>query len=70
MNSSDNTKEKLHKEDYDAEPVVYCKNCLSLKIINLDDDTCYCDKCGCTNVESTDIRSWERMYGRKYGKSF
>lgn len=70
MNSSSNTKEELHNKDYNAEPVVYCKNCLSLKIMVLNDETDYCDDCGCTDLGSTDIASWEMMYEKKYGKPF
>lgn len=69
MDNSSNIKEELHKEDYNAEPVVYCKNCLSLKIMVLDNID-YCDKCGCTDLGTTDIASWEKMYEKKYGKPF
>lgn len=69
MDKSNNIKEELHKEDYNSEPVVYCKNCLSLKIMVLDDID-YCDDCGCTNLDSTDIESWNKMYEKKYGKPF
>lgn len=69
MDKSNNIKEELHKEDYNSEPVVYCKNCLSLKIMILDDID-YCDDCGCTNLDSTDIESWNKMYEKKYGKPF
>lgn len=56
--------------DYNLEPVVYCKNCLSLRIMILDENTDYCDKCGCTDLESTDILTWEKMYEKKYEKPF
>lgn len=70
MNSSSNIREELHSEDYNAEPVVYCKNCLSLKIMVLDENTDYCDECGNTDLGTTDIASWEKMYEKKYGKPF
>lgn len=70
MDNLNNTKEELHKEDYNTEPVVYCKNCLSLKIMILDEDTDYCDECGNTDLETTDITSWEKMYEKKYRKPF
>lgn len=60
----------LTKEDYNAIPVVYCKQCLSLKVMILDESTDYCDDCGCTNTESTDIESWRKMWEEKYGKPF
>lgn len=62
--------ENQSKKEYNEIPVVYCKNCLSLKIIVLDDTVEYCDKCGCTDMASTDIDTWEKMYKEKYGKSF
>lgn len=54
--------------NYNNEPVVYCKHCLSLKIMILDDNIDYCDDCGCTDTETTDITSWENMYKAKYGE--
>ena len=70
MDNSNNTNEEIIKEDYNSIPVIYCKNCLSLKIMILDKDVNYCDKCGCTDTESIDIASWEEMYYKKYGKPF
>lgn len=67
MDKSDNIKD-IQPNEYDNVPVVYCKNCLSLKIMVLDDSVDYCDDCGCTEMESTDIASWEEMYKKKYGK--
>lgn len=70
MNRLNNTKEEYSCEDYNSIPVIYCKNCLSLKIMILDDSIDYCDECGCTDTNSTDIASWEEMYKNKYGKPF
>lgn len=70
MDNLSNTREEYPKEDYNAIPVVYCKNCLSLKIMVLNDNIDYCDKCGCTDTASTDIESWREMYKKKYGKPF
>lgn len=69
MDSSDNTLKGMTTADYDSEPVFYCKNCLSLNIMYLDGMD-YCDECGCTDIESTDIYTWEKIYERKYGKPF
>lgn len=68
MSNIDNTKKNLSKEDYNSEPVLYCKNCLSLKILAFDDND-YCDQCGSTEIESTDIKTWEELYKKKYGKT-
>lgn len=70
MDNLNNTREEHPNEDYNAIPVVYCKNCLSLKILVLNDKVDYCDKCGCTDTDSTDIESWREMYKKKYGKPF
>lgn len=70
MDNLNNTKEKLSKEDYNSVPVHFCKNCLSLKVMILYDNVNYCDECGCTETESTDISSWEKMYEKRYGKPF
>lgn len=70
MSRLDNTMEEPSREDYNSIPVVYCKNCLSLKIMILNDTVDYCDECGCTDMDSTDITSWRMMYEKKYGKPF
>ena len=70
MDNLDNAREEHPKEYYDAIPVVYCKNCLSLKIMVLNDKVDYCDECGYTDTESTDIKTWREMYKKKYGKPF
>lgn len=56
-------------EDYNDIPVSYCKRCLSLRIMAFDGGD-YCDECGCTDIGTTDISSWEKMYEEKYGKPF
>ena len=56
--------------DYDSEPVVYCANCLSLKIKHneaLDMD--YCD-CGCTDIKECLPEEWEVLYEKKYGHKY
>ena len=30
----------------------------------------FCDKCGSTHVEQTDIETWKDMYKKKYGIDF
>lgn len=56
-------------EDYNDEPVYYCKNCLSLRIksvftgLNLD----YCDECGGTIIEQAHIDKWRELYKERYG---
>lgn len=63
------TSEELKKkEEYNREPVYYCKHCLSLKILTaLDQD--YCDDCGSSDIGITSIEDWEQMCIDKFGKS-
>lgn len=62
------TQEKL--KDYDSEPVLYCANCLSLKIRHNDViDMDYCD-CGCTDIRECLPEEWERKYEKKYGHKY
>lgn len=70
MENLNNTGKENPENDYNAIPVHYCKNCLSLKIMILDESTDYCDDCGCTETGSTDINTWEEMYRKKYGQSY
>lgn len=63
---------KLNKEIYDAIPVFYCKQCLSLRIKGLpgNDNIDFCDDCNSTDVESTDIFTWQELYKQRYGNSY
>ena len=63
-------KDMLTTEDYNAVPVYFCKNCLSLKIRVLGEYSEYCDDCGSTDIETTDIETWREMYKDKYGREF
>lgn len=65
----DNLKEDTQHSTYDAEPVIYCKRCLSLAI-RTENGTDYCDKCGSTETDSANIFDWEVMYGTKYGGNY
>lgn len=54
--------------EYDSEPVYFCRHCLSLDIRIMDDKYDYCNQCGGTAVDSTDIRHWDELYRLRYGK--
>jgi ferredoxin-like protein FixX len=61
------TKQDKLKE-YDLEPVEYCSNCYSLKIKYEEvTDSEYCMDCGCSDILSTSIEEWEKLYEKKYG---
>lgn len=55
-------------KEYNEEPVFYCKNCLSLKIIN--DDIDYCDVCGSTDTSKASIEQWQELYKKRYGRRY
>lgn len=58
------------KEEYNNEPVFYCRECLSLKVVDLTSDTAYCEDCGSTNIGSTDIDTWKALYKERYKKDY
>jgi hypothetical protein len=62
-----------NKEEYDAEPVEYCRRCLSLNIQE-EDDTIFCYDCGsqhiATNYFKVNIKEWERLFYEEYGQPF
>lgn len=57
------------KEECNSEPIYYCEYCLSLAIkttSNID----FCDDCGSTDIASTSIEEWEKLYESKYNNNF
>lgn len=61
-----------HHNEYDDEPVLYCKHCLSLNIRNIPklEDSDYCDKCGSTSIGECSIEEWENLYKSRYGHKY
>lgn len=55
--------------EFNNEPVFYCKHCLSLKIKSVPgmEELDYCDECGATDIGKTDIDTWRQMYRGKFG---
>ena len=60
------------KQEYNEDPVFYCKNCLSLKIktVQVDSNLDYCDECGSTDIAQTSIEEWRDIYKNRYGTDF
>lgn len=56
--------------EYNKIPVFFCKKCLSLNIKVMGEDFDFCEDCGSTDIDQTDIYTWEKMYEQKYGKKF
>lgn len=56
--------------EYNNEPVCFCKKCLSLKVLRIDDEDCYCEDCGSTDIGQTSIEDWDIRYQKMYGHKF
>lgn len=58
--------------NYNSEPVLFCKNCLSLKIRSIPkfEDSDFCDECDSTNIGTIDIFEWEKLFENKYGYNY
>lgn len=54
-------KEKYTLEEIDSIDVFWCKDCLSLRIRRLNEDTniCYCDECFSTEIKQGNIKEWQ-----------
>ena len=58
-------------KDYDEEPVQYCAKCYSLRIMYDDTtDSDICSVCGSTDIATTTIDRWEKLYENRYGHKF
>lgn len=62
----------MTKEEYNKTPVFYCRNCLSLKIRDIEHikDSEFCDECGSTDIGSINIDVWDNLYKVKYGHKY
>lgn len=56
-------------DDYNDEPVHYCKQCLSLKI-KIVGGFDFCDDCGSTDITTDHIDNWDKLYQERYGETF
>lgn len=61
----------IKKEDYNSDPVTYCSRCYSLSIKHEDaiDSDC-CEECGCTDLKTSSVFEWEKLYAKRYGHKF
>lgn len=58
-------------KDYNEEPVLYCAKCYSLRIMHDDTtDSDICSVCGSTDIATTTIDIWEKLYENRYGHKF
>lgn len=49
--------QNLKNQQYNEESVEYCTVCHSLRIKEVG-DTAYCDECGSTDIDNTNIKQW------------
>lgn len=67
--------EEVNQENlkkYNDEPILYCKHCLSLRIMNdtKQIDLDFCDSCGSTDIGTCSIEEWQKLYKEKYGHDY
>lgn len=62
----------MQENEYNQEPVFFCKKCLSLKIRDVEylEDSEYCDECGSTEVAQASIEEWDKLYSARYGHHY
>ena len=60
------------QNQYNEEPVFYCKSCLSLKIRDVPsmENSEFCDECSSTDIGQCSIEEWEEMYINRYGHRY
>lgn len=58
-------------DDYNSEPVRYCSQCYSLKIMYEEPlDFEYCANCGCLDILEAPIEEWEKLYSERFGHKY
>jgi hypothetical protein len=61
----------IQKDEYNKEPVYYCKHCLSLNIRGVSEmDLDYCDDCGSTEIDNCLIEDWNNKYRERFGHNY
>lgn len=54
----------------DTDNVFYCKECLSLRIMEGSGGLSYCDKCGGVDIGEIGFDEWDEAYEVRYGRRF
>ena len=80
INDMSKLSEIVKRQDYNNEPVCYCKTCLSINIKTVEFDSNddeleprsvdYCVPCSNTEMGEAHISEWADMYKEKYGEDF
>lgn len=59
---------------YNDIPVTYCKSCLSLLVINYEDEDnkrgCYCSECSSSDLQECHIDEWEKIFEEQNGYNY
>ena len=58
---------QLNMENEDN--VLYCKLCLSLRVMDADGEE-YCGECGCASIDESSLEQWEELYILRYKREF
>lgn len=56
----------MNKEDYNNEPVFYCKHCLSLAIIDAG-IVDFCKDCGGADIGVATLEEYDELHLKKFG---
>lgn len=59
----------LEDHNFNEEPVFFCASCLSLAVREVNGRD-FCDECGNTDIVTSTIEEWERLYEEKYGHKY
>ena len=54
------------REKYNSGPVWYCRECLSLTVLNAGGRD-YCRDCGSTDISWAPLERWDWLYRNRYG---
>ena len=79
INDMKSLSERVKMQDFNNEPICYCKTCLSIQIKTVKfpegpngekRDVDYCLACSNTELAEAHITEWEDMYEERYGERF
>ena len=62
---------KYTMDEYNNEPMHFCKTCLSANIRELSSSNLFvCGECGNSKLDEAKVNDWIEMYTKEYGKPF
>lgn len=69
----------MNKKQYNEEPVLFCKHCLSLNIQDVLNNTSdeikilgteYCSNCSSASIGIATLEHWKELYKEKYHRNY